>query len=676
MGFGTYFFGHSPDWLVAALERQLQRGMEIGPQSALAGGIARDICDFTGMDRATFCNTGSEAVMAAMRLARTVTGRDRIAYFTGDYHGMFDEVLVRGSWVNGEYRAQPIAPGIPASLVENMLVLDYAAPESIEILRAHAHELAAVLVEPVQSRRPDFQPRAFMHELRALTARAGAALIFDEVVTGFRCHPGGAQAYFGVEADLATYGKVIGGGVPIGILAGKRRFMDALDGGMWNFGDDSFPEVGMTFFAGTFVRHPLAMAAARAVLDHLKEESPGLQLSMSERTSWLCDTITRHCETVGVPLRVPHFSAFAGIEYPSDLKFGSLLWYYLREKGVHIWEGRPIYLTEAHTDEDFDKVVYAFAESIDEMQQAEFLPAGGKHVAPGFPRFEWVPTTESQREIWASVQMGDDANRAYNESNTIQFDGPLDRAALEKSILHIVQRHPALRSTFSEDGTGQYFHPAPAKIELPLEEHDYAILRAEGTGVAFDLVNGPLVRLQLVALAPDRHALIFTAHHMVCDGWSFGMIVDELSKSYSAFRKGRVPMLPPPLSFADYARGLQEKSGNDRDYWVAQFQTIPSPLELPADRPRPPLKSFPGAMATRALDANLFARLKKAAPELGGTMFVTLLSAFATLLHRLSGQSDLVIGVPSAGQTLVGCDELVGHCLNFLPLRIECRPGQ
>ena len=136
--------------------------IEIGPQSPLAGKVAKLICEFTGMERATFCNTGSEAVMAAIRLARTVTGRQRIVYFTGDYHGMFEEVLVRGTWVDGVYRAQPVAPGIPDNLVENMLVLDYGTPESLANIKAHAGEIAAVLIEPVQSRRPDFQPRAFL----------------------------------------------------------------------------------------------------------------------------------------------------------------------------------------------------------------------------------------------------------------------------------------------------------------------------------------------------------------------------------------------------------------------------------------------------------------------------------------------------------------------------------
>ncbi len=685
MGFGTYFFGHSPDWLIRALQHQLETGIEIGPQSAVAGSVARDICELTGMDRATFCNTGSEAVMAAIRLARAVTGRHRVAYFTGDYHGMFDEVLVRGAWVNGEYRAQPVAPGIPPSLVANMLVLDYAAPESLEILRAHAGELAAIIVEPVQSRRPGLQPRAFMRELRNLTARSGTALIFDEIVTGFRCHPGGAQSYFGIEADMSTYGKVLGGGIPIGVLAGKRKFMDALDGGAWTYGDDSFPEVGVTFFAGTFVRHPLAMAAARAVLDHLRERGPGLQLQMTERTGQLCRTLNEQFETAGVPLHIPHFSAFAVIDHAPDLPFASLLWYYLREKGIHIWEGRPIYLTLAHSDEDFDKIVNAFGESVAEMQEAGFLPpapSGTERIA-AFPRVDRAPTTAAQREIWASAKMGDDANRAYNESNIITWNGPLDREALERAILHVIQRHPALRSTLSAEGTTQIFYPAPGTLELPVtdlsgldettREARMRELRNHCAAHVFHLEEGPLLLLQLVILDPEHHALLFTAHHMVCDGWSFGMIVDELSRSYNAFKSHRIPLLPPPMAFGDYARELREDREH-RDYWVSVFKTPPPALELPTDRPRPPLKSYSGAMETLVLDASRFARLKQRAPQLGGTVFSLLLSVYATLLHRLTGQEDMVIGVPSAGQTLTGCDELVGHCLNFLPLRLRC-PG-
>lgn len=690
MGFGTYFFGHSPEWLIEALEKQLHTGIEIGPQSPIAGKLAKAICELTQMDRATFCNTGSEAVMAAMRLSRTITGRNRIAYFTGDYHGMFEEVLVRGAWVDGVYKAQPIAPGIPQSLVENMLVLDYADPASLEILREHAHELAAVMVEPVQSRNPNLQPREFMHEVRAITKKSGTALIFDEVVTGFRCAPGGAQAYFGVEADLATYGKVIGGGMPIGVLAGKKEFMDALDGGAWNYGDDSFPEVGVTFFAGTFVRHPLALAAAWRVAEHLMGEGPRLQIEMEERVARFCRTLNDYFEAIGMPIRLPHFSAYAGIEHAPDLKYVSLLWYFLREKGVHVWEGRPLYFTTAHTDEDLDHLVRAFVESVSEMQAAGFLPASTNDqvLAPTvFPRFDSAATTEAQREIFHGVQMGDDANCSFNESNVIHFEGALDTQAMRAALNDIVVRHPSLRSTFSEDGNTQYFHPSARSIELM--EHDFSsitnhspsamlplsLIHDAESSIPFDLTNGPLIRLHLIHLANQRHQVLFTAHHIICDGWSFGMILAELATAYNARKAGKLPRLAPAMSFADYARlehinKSSEESFTAENFWVNKFSNSTPVLDLPVDHTRPPVKTYAGAMEKIMIDSDRFLRLKKASPKLGGTIFATLLSSFATLLHHLTGQDDVVIGVPAAAQTRIGRDELIGHCLNFLPLRL------
>ncbi|MGC4014551.1 MAG: aminotransferase class III-fold pyridoxal phosphate-dependent enzyme [Luteolibacter sp.] len=262
--------------------------------------------------------------------------------------------------------------------------------------------------------------------------------------------PGGAQAYFGVEADLATYGKVIGGGMPIGVLAGKREYMDALDGGAWNYGDDSFPEVGVTFFAGTFVRHPLALAAAWRVVQHLKGEGPRLQIDMEERVSRLCRTLNDHFDAIGVPLHIPHFSAYAVIEHAPDLKYASVLWYFLRERGVHVWEGRPLYFTTAHTDEDLDLIMRGFTDAVADMQAAGFFPASheGAPTAPdAFPRHDSSPSTEAQREIFHAVQMGPEANASFNESNLIRFDGVLEPEALKTAVLDLVVRHPALRST-------------------------------------------------------------------------------------------------------------------------------------------------------------------------------------------------------------------------------------
>jgi len=229
-------------------------------------------------------------------------------------------------------------------------------------------------VEPVQSRRPALRPYEFLSEVRKITAQSGTALVFDEVVTGFRIHPGGAQAVFGIDADLATYGKVVGGGLPIGIIAGRSAFLDALDGGAWSFGDNSMPEIGVTFFAGTFVRHPLALAAARAVLSRLKEEGPELQRQLNLRTTAFIQRLNTLAQKADAPLEVKHFASWFTFDFAPNVPLASLFFAFMRHKGIHIWEGRPGFLTLAHSDSDLDRIVTAFAETLAEMQADGLLP--------------------------------------------------------------------------------------------------------------------------------------------------------------------------------------------------------------------------------------------------------------------------------------------------------------
>ncbi|MFN6474777.1 aminotransferase class III-fold pyridoxal phosphate-dependent enzyme [Nostoc sp. DedQUE07] len=371
-GFGLNLFGWSPPFITEAIEAQLKLGMEIGPQTPLVGEVAKLMCELTNFDRAAFCNTGSEAVLGAMRMARTITGRNLIAIFSGAYHGILDEVIVRGT---KKLRSIPAAPGIPPEMVENILVVDYDSPESLEILRSRADELAAVMVESVQSRRPEYQPKEFLQQLRDFTEEAGIALIFDEIVTGFRIHPGGAQAHFGIKADIATYGKIVGGGLPIGVIAGKSQYMDALDGGFWQFGDDSVPEVGVTYFAGTFVRHPLALAAAKAVLQHLKQNGPSLQQNLNARTDKFVAELMGYFQQVQAPFTAYNFGSLFMVKSLPEFPYGDLLFYLLRDKGVHTWDHRPCFLTTAHSEADLAFVMAAFKESIAEMQSAGFLSA-------------------------------------------------------------------------------------------------------------------------------------------------------------------------------------------------------------------------------------------------------------------------------------------------------------
>jgi amino acid adenylation domain-containing protein len=692
-GFGPIMLGHRPDFVEEAIEKQLHLGFEIGPQTLLAGEVAQALCEMTGNERATFCNTGSEAVMAAMRVARTVTGKNRVVYFAGDYHGMFDEVLVKGFKRAGQPQSAPLAPGIPRDSVANMTVLEYGAQESLEWIRTHADEIAAVLVEPVQSRHPAFQPIEFLKELRRITEAADVCMVFDEVVTGFRVHPGGCQALFGIRADLATYGKVIAGGMPMGILAGKARYMDALDGGMWQYGDESFPEVGVTFFAGTFVRHPLAMAACAAVLKHLKSEGPALQERLTARTTELIARLNALLQKNEVPTHIESFSSFFYFSFPSDFRFGSLFYYHLRAKGIHLLENFPCFITTEHTEADIDRIVRAFEETIAEMQAGEVLdlPSNGITIdavatppaieAPVYA--ESAPITESQVEILLSASLSNEANCSYNESLTLHLRGALDVAAFTASLTDLIARYDALRATFDLAAKTQRF-AAPAPAVLPLLDWSGLDSAARKTKIdtfihedaakPFDLGVGPVFRTSLVKLGADSHEFVFTAHHVVCDGWSINVLLDELAKLYSAKVAGTSVQLDPILPFSAYAVSQEEhfvsaKGAATEAFWLKKFAVLPPLLDLPLDHPRPAMKSFAGATYKRHISADALREIKRAGARQKCTLFATLLGGFTALLGRLTGQEDIVVGVPAAGQSLVEDKVLVGHAVNFVPIR-------
>ncbi|WP_027568239.1 hybrid non-ribosomal peptide synthetase/type I polyketide synthase [Bradyrhizobium sp. URHA0013] len=698
-GFGPIMLGHRPDFVESAIETQLHAGFETGPQSALAGEVAKMFCDMTGNERMAFCNTGSEAVLAALRVARTVTGRSKVVMFGGDYHGLFDEVLVKGvKSRTGEPSVAPIAPGIPRESVSNMVVLDYGTAESLEWIRKNADDLAAVLVEPVQSRHPALQPVSFLKEVRKITAASATALIFDEVVTGFRVHPGGCQALFGIRADLATYGKVLAGGMPVGILAGTSRFMDALDGGAWQFGDDSYPEVGVTFFAGTFVRHPLVVAAMHAVLVHLREQGPALQERLNRRTADLVQRINSVLQSENVPTKIETFGSFFYFSFPASERLASLYYFYLRDKGIHIREGFPCFLTTSHSDADLETIVRAFRDSAIAMQQAGFLSAPASaalsdppHVKAASPDpKDPIQLTEAQREIFLATTLGSEASCAFNESFSVGLRGKLRIDLLREALNELIQRHEALRSTIDAEGQCMLVRPALrldisvldlSSLETSARKAEYERILAADARIPFDLVNGPLIRAQVVRFEPEDSQLMVSSHHLVCDGWSTNILVDELATIYSAKVEARVPDLPAPASFSRYAHAQHElqRTGKNADveaYWLDQFSYLPEPLALPTDRPRGGTKTHAGATVRSFIGAEAHQKIKQLGAKNGCTLFATLLSGFYVLLHRLSNQTDIVVGVPAAGQSLVDDDSsLVGHCVNFLPLRTQIDPN-
>jgi len=300
-----------------------------------------------------------------------------------------------------------------------------------------------------------------------------------------------------------------------------------------------------------------------------------------------------------------------------------------------------------------------------------------------------LPLTEPQKELWAAVQMGDEASCAYNQCYALTLRGPLAAESMQSALRQVMDRHDALRVSVSADGERQEISAA-SQIALPvidLAQHSpqsraaeiARILQAE-TAQPFDLAAGPLLRATLVREAAELHRLIVTVHHIVCDGWSSAVLFGDLARSYATDRHGLRAQLPAAASYRDYVRRGATRGGDaqartDEDYWAQQYADSVPVLELPLDRPRPATKNYNGGCQELRIDGSLYRALKRAGAQHGCTLFVTLLAGFEALISRLSGQGDFVVGVPMAGQALLDDGLLVGHCVNTIPLRCRVEPA-
>jgi amino acid adenylation domain-containing protein len=311
------------------------------------------------------------------------------------------------------------------------------------------------------------------------------------------------------------------------------------------------------------------------------------------------------------------------------------------------------------------------------VQTVEFDPFAGAAIAASFP------TTEPQKEVWLSSQLGPDASCSYNESIVLELRGKLSVEALETALNNVVQRHDALRATVSADGESLLIaEDLPillSKVDLGSLDHESAarearlLLSAEVT-TPFDLLNGPLIRACLLRWSDEHHDLIVSAHHIVCDGWSFEPLLSDLGRFYSANRSGQEAQLDEADSFQVYVDRHSDPDYADdiktsEEYWLQRFRSIPQQSEFPPDFPRPKERSFEAHCLLHSLPTPLVDRLRKLASVHRCSLMTTLLCAFEVFVSRITGLTDLVIGVPSAGQLAFDCPRLVGHCVNLLPIR-------
>ncbi|WP_440054277.1 amino acid adenylation domain-containing protein [Pseudoalteromonas sp. T1lg65] len=669
MDFGVNLFGHKPEFVHQALQQQLDAGLQLGLASPLACEVAELVCELTGLQRASFCNSGTEAVMTAIRLARTVTKRDKIVQFTGAYHGHYDGTLASLSPL--DEGVEPMCSGVRQGAVSDNLVLTYGDSDSLETIRQHGADIAAVIVEPVQSRHPELQPWAFLRELRALTESLGIALIFDEMITGFRAHPGGVQGMLGIQADLATYGKIVGGGLPIGVVAGSAQFMDALDGGQWQYGDDSYPQVDTTFFAGTFCKHPLVMASAKAVLSEIKRQGPELQQAISDKTTYLKDTLNQFFSTQAIPIRIEAFASLFRFTFSQNL---DVFFYEMLNRGVFIWEGRNCFLSAAHTDADVEAVIQAVKDSALSLQAAGYF--GEIKLSP-------VALSTSQQQLLALALRNDEGAFAYQLQVAVKLVGELDVDRLQQAVQQVAQYQPLITTGVDIEqlclrpASGQvcFTINAAAQDELGVVEQLIALRYQQ-----FDFNHDSLCRFALLSDDNQGHYFSIVAHHVLFDGMSLQQLLAAVANAYNQPVGAGVQA---KVQFQDYLAGLQRyqqsaQFAEDVEYWQRRLAANTA-LTLPSKVAEQHNTSLHVEQLVATLSLPQINKISALSKAVGVGNYATMLSIYLLWLHKLSQQSVVSVGCPVSDRQILATDfdpeildrELLGYCTNILPILVD-----
>ncbi|SET49288.1 type I polyketide synthase [[Clostridium] polysaccharolyticum] len=685
IGYGVHYFGHRPQFIIDAIQQQIAKGYETGPQTDLGGEVSRLICKITGAQRAAFSNTGSEAVMAALRIARTVKKKPKIVMFKGAYHGNFDCVLAES--LDGV--TFPTSPGTMYGMVEDVMVLEYAKEESLRIIEEHGFEIAGVIVEPVQSRNPGLQPKEFLTKLRVLTERINAALIFDEMITGFRICPGGCQEYFGIKADMATYGKIAGGGLPIGIVAGKAEYLDAVDGGYWNYGDNSYPEKEMTFFAGTFCKHPLSLAASKAVLQFIDKDGGAIQRQVNEMTAQFVMSVNAYFREANVPLIVKYFGSEFRFEaygkydlakLPAEIE---LFFYLLMEKGVYIWEKRTCFFSAAHTKEDACFFLQAIKESVEEMRKGGFSFSSEQNISSepykkktGLPEPIEEPgenickITKAQERYFLLSQM-EKAEAGTHLPSAFVLSGDFDTSRVEEIFQKIVDSQEALRACycFRNDEIVLKIQDK-CKIQVEFEEGQEAYVNQYVKEFIrpFDVFCAPLMHVKVVKLAEKKYLMLSDLHHSIADGYSCTLITKLFMDLYEGKELETVGRACSEYVNYQEWYSYSSEHGKAIEFWKNELADKDYGVVFPLDYARTEGNNTSGACIHEIIGHQVLIGLKKLAKDMKCTLYHLLYGAFALLLYKTTKKEEFVVGTPIMTRDEVFA-ETIGYYTNTVVIK-------
>ncbi|OTA19599.1 Amino acid adenylation [Xenorhabdus beddingii] len=703
MGFGVNLFGHNPDFIQQALQKRLHHGFHLGPVDESGMVVADLISEIAGVERVSFTNSGTEAIMLACRLARAASGKRKIVIFNNAYHGHYTEILFMGGMRPGE--KFPQSSGIPEDLGQDVVVLNYGEQQSLDYITAHGHEIAMVMVEPIQSRNINLRPKSFIQTLRKITAQQHVVLLFDEIITGFRYHAKGAQHYYQVKADLVTYGKVIGGGVPVGVLAGEAAVMDYLDGGFWQFGDASYPPNETTFFAGTFCKHPLAMASAEATLLQMKAIGPALQTDLNERTTHFVKRLNGLFTAAECGIEVANFGSLFKF---SQKKTHELFFHHLLMNGVYTWEGRTCFLSTAHDDNVLKACFDAFEKTIESLS-AKPRPLNASPVISETQSKTLTDATAAEPKMQKNLAMSSwydpAASKSYNEFVQCVITDGLQPQRLNSAIEYLFHRHQQLRQVF-----------CPETFKTVAGAFDYrAAIRTERLGIdsptsffqwrqtcldeAFVLDRGPMFRVHVAqvdlsrplwnetplaqyALNHSRVDMIFlVAHHTIVDGVSLDVLIDELVAVYQG-----VNDLPPAWQYHDYLSRLaafkktpdfiHQKSFWHKylSGWQADLANLPAPAPAVLTEEGEVLST--GGFYLDKLPADLAANLLRYAAERRVTPYMLMYTVYSIFLGTILKQSQFVMSTSVSGRNFDNFDNLVGLTTAMLPVRVNIRHNE
>jgi glutamate-1-semialdehyde 2,1-aminomutase len=366
LSWGPLILGHADDRVVGKLQEAAAKGTSFGAPTILENKLAQLVIDrVPSVEMVRMVNSGTEATMSALRVARGYTGRDKILKFEGNYHGHGDSLLIKaGSGV--ATLGLPDSPGVPESIAKNTITVPYNDMQSVEYaFQEYGEDIAAVIVEPVSGNMGVVPPVGnFLQKLRKVTEDHGALLIFDEVMTGFRVGYKSAQGHFGVTPDLTCLGKVIGGGLPVGAYGGKRKIMEGI------------APTGNIYQAGTLSGNPLAMTAGYETLSALNEAAYD---SINKKADRLVEGFEKAASENDIPLQINRAGSMVGVFFTdkkvinyetaqtSNLDYFAKYYRTMIEKGIFLppsqFEG--LFLSTAHTDEDIEKTIeavrYAFS---------------------------------------------------------------------------------------------------------------------------------------------------------------------------------------------------------------------------------------------------------------------------------------------------------------------------